>query len=196
MPPNTPPFFSETLNYWYIYGLSKKQLRVWDQRGVYRLKTTKTSKQCLLCLFICHTCQISKWTGGAGWAGSGDTSVLVEAITFECQKIILAVIFSNIRATAKAMNGHGGKGNDLLLLPMTVHNSIFNIFSFKSLRSLLMYLAYLIYVFLKPTTRFFFYFFLMFSFVIRQHAMWQLKWNLLYYFPAIRWPCIIALNAL
>lgn len=30
------------------------------------------------------------------------------AITFECQKIILAVIFSNIRAVAKATNGHGG----------------------------------------------------------------------------------------
>lgn len=74
------------------------------------------------------------------------THALVEAITFECQKIILAVIFSNIRVTAKAMNGHGGKGNDLLLSPVTVHNSISNIFSFKSLRSLLMYLAYLIYV--------------------------------------------------
>lgn len=54
--------------------------------------------------------------------------ILVEAITFECQKIILAVIFSNIRGTAKAMNGHGGKGNDLLLSPVTVHNSISNIF--------------------------------------------------------------------
>jgi len=40
------------------------------------------------------------------------THILVEAITFECQKIILAVIFSNIRAIAKAKNGHGGKGND------------------------------------------------------------------------------------
>lgn len=75
---------------------------------------------------------------------SCNTAVLVEAITFECQKIILAVIFSNIGGTAKAMNGHGGKGNDLLLLPVTVHNSISNNFPFKSLRSLLMYLAYLI----------------------------------------------------
>lgn len=33
--------------------------------------------------------------------------VLEVAITFECQKIILAVIFSNIRAVAKATNGHG-----------------------------------------------------------------------------------------
>lgn len=73
--------------------------------------------------------------------------VLEVAITFECQKIILAVIFSNIRAVAKATNGHGGKGNDLLDLPVTVHNSISNIFSFKSLRSLLMYPAYLIYVY-------------------------------------------------
>lgn len=60
--------------------------------------------------------------------GSSNTHILVEAITFECQKIILAVIFSNIRGTAKAMNGHGGKGNDLLLSPVTVHNSISNIF--------------------------------------------------------------------
>lgn len=35
--------------------------------------------------------------------------VLEVAITFECQKIILAVIFSNIRAAAKARNGHGGE---------------------------------------------------------------------------------------
>lgn len=71
-----------------------------------------------------------------------------EAITFECQKIILAVIFSNISGTAKARNGHGGQGeNDLLLLPVTVHNSISNIFPFKSLRPPLMYLADLIYVF-------------------------------------------------
>lgn len=47
--------------------------------------------------------------------GSSNTHIAVEAITFECQKIILAVIFSNIRVAAKAMNGHGGKGNDLLL---------------------------------------------------------------------------------
>lgn len=59
------------------------------------------------------------------------------------------------------MNGHGGKGNDLLLLPVTVHNSISNIFSFKSLRSLLMYLAYLIYVFSNLLPLLF-----MFSFVI------------------------------
>lgn len=36
----------------------------------------------------------------------------VTAITFECQKIILAVIFFNITATAKAINGHGENGND------------------------------------------------------------------------------------
>lgn len=38
---------------------------------------------------------------------TGDTLVLVEAITFECQKIILAVIFSHISAAAKAKNGRG-----------------------------------------------------------------------------------------
>lgn len=73
---------------------------------------------------------------------------LLEAITFECQKIILAVIFSNIRATAKATNGHGGeKGNDSLLPSVTVHDSTSNIFSRKSLRSFTMHLAWLIYVF-------------------------------------------------
>lgn len=42
-------------------------------------------------------------------------ATLVEAITFECQKIILAVIFSHISGALKAMNGHRGEGNDLLL---------------------------------------------------------------------------------
>lgn len=64
------------------------------------------------------------------------------AITFECQKIILAVIFSDISGTAKATDGHGGKGNDSLLLP---HSS--NIFPFKSFR---LQLASLLFVFLHP----------------------------------------------
>lgn len=40
----------------------------------------------------------------------GGALVLVEAITFECQKIILPVIFSHVRDSAKAKNGRGGGG--------------------------------------------------------------------------------------
>lgn len=107
--------------------------------GLWLKTTTKTSNKVSLSLSV----MLVKYPNEQG---SSNTHILAEAITFECQKIILAVIFSNIRVTAKAMNGHGGKGNDLLLSPVTVHNSISNIFPFKSLRSLLMFLAYLIYV--------------------------------------------------
>lgn len=41
--------------------------------------------------------------------GDGYTLVLGEAITFECQKIILAALFSHISAAAKARSGHGGR---------------------------------------------------------------------------------------
>lgn len=40
--------------------------------------------------------------------GNGCALVLVETITFECQKIILPVIFSHVSASAKARNGRGG----------------------------------------------------------------------------------------
>lgn len=121
-----------------MYGLSKKQQRV---RPVGRCgvvaKNNNNPPHPATSLFFClsHLSCIQMNKGAT-------THTLVEAITFECQKIILAVIFSNIRVTAKAMNGHGGKGNDLLLSLVTVHNSISNIFSFKSLRSLLMYFSY------------------------------------------------------
>lgn len=190
MPPHTPPFLvrRSIIDTFMVFPRSSWEFQAGKTaKGVYWLKkkqTTKTFKRLSFSLSV----TLVKYPNERGSSG---TSAPVEAITFECQKIILAVIFSNIRAAAKAMNGHGGKGNDLLLLPMTVHNSIFNIFSFKSLRSLLMYLAYLIYVFWNLLLLLF-----VFSFVIQQHVMWQLMWNLLYYFPAIWCPCIIAPNAL
>lgn len=188
MPPH-PCFFSETLNYWYIYGPSKTphSVRPWLW-GYYKNNnknppTNPPTTSLFFYLSYLPSIQMNK--------GAATHPFWWEAITFECQKIILAVIFSNISGTAKATNGHGGEGNDLLLLPVTVHNSISNISPFKSLRSLLMYMAHLIYVFWNPVPLL-----LMFAFVIQRDDMWQLKWNLLYYLPAILCPCIITLNEL
>lgn len=72
-------------------------------RGVTIKTTTKTHPDNVSLLpCVKH----AKWLNERGSSG---TPVLVEAITFECQKIILGVIFSNISGTAKGMNGHRGK---------------------------------------------------------------------------------------
>lgn len=125
---------------------------------------------CSLSFPSVKTCHGSKWTRDQQHGCSAG-----EAITFECQKIIRAEIFSNI---SKGQGWPwGGTGNDWLLLPVTVHNSISNILPFKSLRPLLMYLAHLIYCMSLETSPSLF---SMYSFVIELDDKWQQKWNFLY----------------
>lgn len=87
---------------------SCRELGQWDSAGLLPKNNNKTHSKAFLFLSV-------TLVNCPNEQGSSNTHIVVEAITFECQKIILAVIFSNIRVTAKAMNGHGGKGNDLLL---------------------------------------------------------------------------------
>lgn len=124
---------------------------------------TKKQKPTQTSLF-CHLSNVPRTRMNSHTAG------LMEAITFECQKKNLQSYFLILVAQQRPWMAMGGKGNDLVLFPVTVHNSISNIFPCKSLRLALMYLAYLVYVFSLTLPPLF-----MLSFTIQQDDMWQIK---------------------